>query len=64
MFKLLKQIPPLLSPKEKIQFYLIFPFLIILMFLETAGLGMIIPIIKAIFDRDFLEKYFFFFKFL
>ncbi len=60
MFKLLKQLPPLLSSKEKIQFYLIFPFLIILMLLETAGLGMIIPIIKIIFDKDFLEKYFFF----
>ena len=60
MFKLLKQLPPLLSSKEKIQFYLIFPFLIILMLLETAGLGMIIPVIKIIFDRDFLEKYFFF----
>ncbi len=60
MFKLLKQLPPLLSSKEKIQFYLIFPFLIILMLLETAGLGMIIPIVKIIFDRDFLEKYFFF----
>lgn len=60
MFKLLKQLPPLLSSKEKIQFYLIFPFLIILMILETAGLGMIIPIIKVIFDSNFLEKYFFF----
>ena len=60
MFKLLKQLPPLLSSKEKVRFYLIFPFLLFLMVLETLGLGMIIPIVKVIFDQNFLEKYFFF----
>ena len=48
MFKLLKQLPPLLSSKEKVRFYLIFPFLLLLMVLETLGLGMIIPIVKVV----------------
>ena len=60
MFKLLKELPKLLSEKEKRNFYLIFPLMLFTMGLETLGLGIILPMIKVIFDQQFLEKYFFF----
>ncbi len=60
MFKLFKELPKLLSEKEKKNFYLIFPLMLFTMGLETLGLGLILPTIKVIFDQQFLEKYFFF----
>ena len=60
MLKLLRELPSLLSDKEKKNFYLIFPFMLVTMVLETAGLGLVIPIIKIIFEDGFIDKYFFF----
>ena len=52
MFKLLKELPKLLSEKEKKNFYLIFPLMLFTMGLETLGLGLILPTLKVIFDQQ------------